>query len=81
MLKAWEEALGGQKLKMTVLEKEALRGYYGAVFPPSTADGMTELNLCFLEGGILYENPKPTGETRYTKTELVEVFKQMLGSA
>lgn len=78
--KAWEEALG-KKLEMKVIPKEGLAEFYGSVFPPALAQRYVEMNLCFMEGGILYENPNPTGETRKAKTELVEVFKNLLGAA
>ncbi|KAK5652249.1 hypothetical protein OQA88_10746 [Cercophora sp. LCS_1] len=78
--KAWEEALG-EKIEMKVIPKEGLAEFYGNVFPPGLAQRYAELNQCFMEGGILYENPNPTGETRKAKTELVEVFKGLLGTA
>lgn len=71
----------GKKLEMRPVEKEGLAEFYAAVFPPVVAERMTEMNIGMLPGGVLAEESKPTGETRQGKTELVEVFKQLLGSA
>lgn len=76
---AWEEATG-KKLEMRPVEKAGLAEFYATVFPPGVAERMAELNLGILPGGVLAENSKPTGETKKGKTELVEVFKQLLGN-
>ena len=77
--KAWEEAVG-KTLEMKVIPKEGLAEFYGAVFPPSLAESYVEMNVALLPGGIIVEDPKPTGETRYGKTEAVEVFRKLLGA-
>ncbi|KAK3346322.1 hypothetical protein B0T25DRAFT_571466 [Lasiosphaeria hispida] len=76
--RAFEEVVG-KELEVRPVEKEGLLDFWSSVFPPEVAKRFTELNLSFLPGGILYENSKPTGETRYGKTELAEVLKQLLG--
>ena len=77
--KAWEEA-AGKTLEMKLIPKEGLAEFYGAVFPPPVAESYVEMNTALLPGGIIVEDPNPTGETRYGKTELVDVFKQLLGA-
>ena len=77
--KAWEEA-AGKTIEMKVIPKEGLAEFYGAVFPPAIAESYVEMNVALLPGGIIVEDPSPTGETRHGKTELVEVFKQLLGA-
>lgn len=77
--KAWEEA-AGKTIEMKVIPKEGLTDFYGAVFPPAIAESYVEMNVALLPGGIILEDPRPTGETRHGKTELVEVFKQLLGA-
>jgi hypothetical protein len=76
--KAFEEATG-KSIEMRPVEKAGLEDFYGAVFPPMVVKEYVAMNLSYLEGGILYEDPEPTtGEKKYGKTELVEVFKGML---
>ncbi|KAK0747042.1 hypothetical protein B0T18DRAFT_438763 [Schizothecium vesticola] len=77
--KAWEEA-AGKTIEMKVIPKEGLAEFYGTVFPPAIAESYVEMNVALLPGGIIVEDPSPTGETRHGKTELVEVFKQLLGA-
>lgn len=77
--KAWEEA-AGKTIEMKVIPKEGLAEFYGAVFPPAIAESYVEMNVALLPGGIILEDPSPTRETRHGKTELVEVFKQLLGA-
>ncbi|KAL2257809.1 hypothetical protein VTK26DRAFT_9151 [Humicola hyalothermophila] len=74
--KAFEEA-SGKSVEIRPVEKDGLLDFYSAVFPPAVAKLFVEMNLSFLEGGILYEDPNPTGEVRTGKTELVEAVKQM----
>ncbi|KAK4118849.1 NAD(P)-binding protein [Parathielavia appendiculata] len=78
--KAFEEMLG-KSIEMRSVEKSGLHDFYAAVFPPGVAAHFAEMNKSYLEGGILYEDPQPTpGEKRYGNTELVDVFRQMLGA-
>lgn len=77
--KAWEEA-AGKTIEMKVIPKEGLAEFYGAVFPPAIAELYVEMNVALLPGGIIVEDPSPTGETRHGKTELVGVFVQLLGA-
>jgi uncharacterized protein YbjT (DUF2867 family) len=77
--KAFEEVLG-KSVEMRPIEKDGLDDFYAAVFPPVVAAHFAEMNRSYLAGGILYEDPQPTGEIRHGKTELVEVFRQMLGA-
>ncbi|KAK1829752.1 hypothetical protein QBC39DRAFT_262294 [Podospora conica] len=77
--KAWEEA-AGKKLEMKVIPREGLAEFWGAVFPPEVAKSYVEMNEALLPGGIIVEDPNPTGETRYGKTEAVEVFRELLGA-
>lgn len=74
--RAFEEASGKTGIEMRPVEKAGLADFYGAVFPPSVAKLFTEMNMSYLEGGIMYEDPNPTGEIRRGKTELVDVFRQ-----
>lgn len=80
VLRAWEEA-AGKKLKVHIIPKEDLAGFYSGIFPPGTAERFAEMNESYLPGGILERNPEPTPEIRGAKTELVEVFREMLGRA
>ncbi|KAK4245883.1 hypothetical protein C7999DRAFT_33740 [Corynascus novoguineensis] len=77
--KAFEEVTG-KSVEMRPVEKDGLDDFYAAVFPPKVAKEFTAMNKSFLEGGIMYEDPQPTGEKKYGKTELVEVVKQLLGA-
>jgi hypothetical protein len=77
--RAWSEAAGKQ-VEMREIPKEGLAEYFGAFLPPVRVKGYVEMSLGFLPGGIMYEDPQPTGEVRKGKTELVEVFKQLLGA-
>ncbi|KAK4238760.1 hypothetical protein C8A03DRAFT_14801 [Achaetomium macrosporum] len=77
--KAFEE-VSGKKIEMRPVEKAGLGDFYAAVFPPTVAKLFAEMNASFLEGGIMYEDPQPTGEIRRGKTELVEVVRQMFGA-
>ncbi|KAK4098117.1 NAD(P)-binding protein [Parathielavia hyrcaniae] len=78
--RAFEEVLG-KSVEMRPVEKAGLDGFYAAVFPPGVAAHFAEMNRSYLEGGILYEDPRPTpGEKKFGKTELVEVVRQMLGA-
>jgi hypothetical protein len=77
--KAFEEATG-KSIEMRPVEKAGLEDFYAAVFPPMVVKEYVGMNLSYLEGGILYEDPEPTEEKKYAKMELVEVFKGMLGA-
>jgi len=77
---AWSEAVG-KPVELRPIEKEALAGYFGAFLGPTRAQSYADMTLGFLPGGIIHEDPKPTGEVRKGKTELVEVLKQLLRSA
>lgn len=74
--KAFEEA-SGKTVEIRPIGKDGLLEFYSAVFPPAVAEKFAEMNLSFLEGGVLYEDPNPTGEVRKGTTELVEAVKQM----
>lgn len=75
--RVFEEATG-KSLEMRPVEKAGLGEFYAAVFPPTVAKHFAEMNASYLEGGILYENPQPTGEKKYGKTELIEAVRQLL---
>jgi hypothetical protein len=77
--KAFEE-VAGKELEMRPVERDGLADFYAAVFPPRVAKLFAEMNASYLEGGILYRDPLPTGEVRCGKTELVEVFRLMFGA-
>lgn len=79
MQKAFEEVTG-KSLEMRPVEKAGLGDFYAAVFPPMVAKHFAEMNASYLEGGILFEDPEPTGEKKYGKTELVEVFRGLIGA-
>lgn len=79
MQKAFEEVTG-KSIEMRPVEKAGLDEFYGAVFPPKVAKEYVGMNLSYLEGGILHEDPQPTGAKKYGKTELVEAFRGMLGA-
>ncbi|GAB1318507.1 NAD-dependent epimerase/dehydratase [Madurella fahalii] len=74
------EQVSGKSVEVRPVEKAGLLDFYSAVLPPSAAKHFTEMNESFLPGGILHENPNPTGEIRYGKTELVDAVKQMYGA-
>ncbi|KAL2167420.1 hypothetical protein VTG60DRAFT_1326 [Thermothelomyces hinnuleus] len=78
--KAFEEVTG-KSVELRAVERDELDGFYAAVFPPSVAARFTAMTKSFLEGGILYEDPQPTGEKKYGATELVEVLRQLLNKA
>ncbi|KAL1839881.1 hypothetical protein VTJ49DRAFT_1016 [Mycothermus thermophilus] len=75
--KAFEEAMC-KSIEMKPIPKEGLYDFYAAVFPPKVAQLYAEMNASYLEGGILEENPRPTGEVRRGRTELVEVFRGLV---
>lgn len=75
------EEVTGKSIELRAVEPAGLRDFYAAAFPPSIAERFTDMTKSFHEGGILYEDPQPTGEKKYGKTELVEVIKQLLGKA
>lgn len=77
--RAFEE-VSGKSVEVRPVEKAGLLDFYSAVFLPSVAKHFTEMNESFLAGGILYEDPNPTGEVRHGKTELVDAVKQMYGA-
>lgn len=74
------EGISGKKVELRPIEKAGLRELYAAVFPPSVAEQFAEMNASYLEGGILCENPQPTGEARHGKTELLQVVREMYGA-
>ncbi|KAL2015995.1 hypothetical protein VTK56DRAFT_4463 [Thermocarpiscus australiensis] len=71
------EAVSGKSVEMRPVEKAGLADFYGAVFPPAVAKEYVEMNESYLPGGIMYENPNPTGEIQYGKTDLVDAIKAM----
>ncbi|KAK0669298.1 hypothetical protein QBC41DRAFT_275155 [Cercophora samala] len=77
--KTFEELLG-REVEMRVVPKEGLLDYYRQAFSEHVAREYTEMNLSFLEGGILHLNPEPTpgGEIRRGETELKEVLEGLL---
>lgn len=75
--KAFEEVLG-KKIVMKPVEKADLEGFYGHVFPPSTAKMFAEMNRSFLPGGVIERDPNPTGVVKKGQVELVDAFKQLL---
>ena len=77
--KAFAEA-AGKEIEVRPVQKSELLGFYASVFPPETAKEMAQMNYSFLEGGLLYENPNPTGVTRRGTTELVDVLKELYAS-
>ncbi len=74
--KAFQE-VSGKSLDMQPIPKDGLGEFYAAVFPPMVAAAFAEMNASYLEGGILYENPQPTGEIKYGKTGLLEVLREI----
>ena len=78
MQKAFEEA-AGKSIEVRPVPKEGLLDFYSAVFPPAVAKEFAEMNISFLEGGVLYEfyNGDYKPEIRNGKTELVEVIKEL----
>jgi uncharacterized protein YbjT (DUF2867 family) len=74
--KAFEE-VSGKSVEMQPIPKDGLGDFFAAVFPPMVAAAFAEMNASYLEGGILYEDPQPTGETKYGNTELVEVLREI----
>ncbi|KAL2267871.1 hypothetical protein VTJ83DRAFT_5148 [Remersonia thermophila] len=74
---ALEEA-AGRTLDMKAVPREGLYDFYAAVFPPKVAQLYAEMNASYLEGGILDENPRPTGEVRRGATELGDVFRGLV---
>lgn len=76
--KAFEEA-ASRSIEVRPVPKGSLLDFYSAVFPPAVAKEFTEMNISFLEGGVLYElyNGGYEPEIRNGKTELVEVIKEL----
>ncbi|EGS21335.1 uncharacterized protein CTHT_0031900 [Thermochaetoides thermophila DSM 1495] len=76
--KAFEEA-ASRSIEVRPVPKGSLLDFYRAVFPPAVAKEFTEMNISFLEGGVLYElyNGGYEPEIRNGKTELVEVIKEL----
>ncbi|SPQ23986.1 316bd447-dc06-46fb-ada7-8818c044f9b3 [Thermothielavioides terrestris] len=74
--KALEE-VSGKSVEIRQIPKAGLAEFYSAVFPPRIAQQFAEMNASYLEGGILYEDPQPTGRIKYGKTELVDVVKEI----
>ncbi|KAK4184803.1 hypothetical protein QBC35DRAFT_39104 [Podospora australis] len=77
--KAFEEVLG-REIEVRAVPTEGLLDFYNAVFPPHVAKSYVEMTESFLPGGIMFENPNPTGEIRHGKTGMVEVFRQWFGA-
>lgn len=77
--RAFEE-VSGKSVEVRPVEKAGLLDFYRAFLSPTAAKYFTEMNESFLPGGILYEDPNPTGEIRYGKTELVEAVRKMYGA-
>lgn len=70
----------GKEVEVRPVEKDGLDAFYAAVFPPGVAKLFAEMNRSFLEGGILDVDPEPTKEeTKYGKTELGEVIRELVG--
>lgn len=78
---AWAQAAGKPTIDLRPVEKEGLAEFFGTFLGPVRAQKYAEMTLGFAPGGIIERDPEPTGEVRKGKTELVEVFKQLLGAA
>ncbi|KAK0641801.1 hypothetical protein B0T16DRAFT_220870 [Cercophora newfieldiana] len=78
--RAWAEA-AGKDIEVRPVEREGLGEYFGSFLGPVRVKEYVDMTLSFLPGGIIHQDPNPTGEVRKGKTELVEVFKQLLGTA
>ncbi|KAK4454489.1 hypothetical protein QBC34DRAFT_393528 [Podospora aff. communis PSN243] len=78
--KAFSEA-AGKEIELRSVPKEGLLEFFGHFLGPVRAQEYVDMTLGFLPGGIMYEDPQPTGEIRKGKTELVDVFKRWLSSA
>lgn len=71
------EGIAGKEIQVKPVPREGLLGFFGAVFPAKTAKRFADMMLAATPGGIMAEDPKPTGRCIYGKTELVEVLKEM----
>lgn len=78
---AWAQAAGKPTVELRPIEREGLVEFFGTFLGPVRAQKYAEMTLGFLPGGIIERDPEPTGEVRKGKTELVEVFKELLGAA
>jgi hypothetical protein len=74
------EAAAGKSVELRPVDKAGLADFYAAVFPPMVAQAFTEMNTSYLEGGIIYKDPQPTGAVKLGKTELAEAVKEMYGA-
>lgn len=77
--RAWEEA-SGKNLEMRTVEKEGLEEYFGVALGPVRAGKYAEMMRAVLPGGVMYENPEPVEEVKKVGTELLGVFREMLGA-
>lgn len=74
---AFEEILGkGKEVQVRPVEKEGLLGFFGRVFPhPTAAKWFADMMLAAIPGGIMVEDPEPTGIYIKGETELVDVLR------
>ncbi|KAH6889248.1 hypothetical protein B0T10DRAFT_487604 [Thelonectria olida] len=74
---AFSQALGKQ-VEVKSVEKEGLREFYSAIFPPSVVNDWVEMAVSFLPGGVMYENPSHD-EVVHGETGLEEAIKAAVG--
>lgn len=71
------EEIAGREIQVKPIPREGLLGFFGAMFPAKTARRFADMMLATTPGGIMAEDPEPTGRYGTGETELVEVLKGM----